>query len=128
MLAWGFMLSRLKGAAVNAEDRPRSLATVVVSSNSLLMWTLLHCSEKDVDASDTAQLRSLAISTRLHVDNIEQHLLCYGLDSSTSFAHPSVMPPRENIVNVEEEVHNLVCQHHFLVIAASRKFFDLVPQ
>ena len=69
MSAWGFMLSRLKGAAVNAEDRPMSLATVAVGSNSLLMSTLLHCSEKDVDASNTAQLRSLAISTRLRVDN-----------------------------------------------------------
>ena len=54
MLARAFMLSRLKGAAVNAEDRPRSLAIVVVGSNSLLMSTLLHCSEKDVDALDTA--------------------------------------------------------------------------
>jgi len=54
MLARGFMLSRLKGAAVNAEDRPMSLSTMAVGSNSLLMPTLLHCSEKDVDASDTA--------------------------------------------------------------------------
>ena len=53
MLARGFMLSRLKGTAVNAKDRPRSLATVAVGSNSLLMLTLLHYSEKDVDASDT---------------------------------------------------------------------------
>ena len=82
---------------------------MVVGLNSLLMSTLLHCSKKDVDASDTAQLRSLAISTRLRVDNNEQHLSCYGLDSSMSFAHPLTMPPRENIVNVEEEVHSLVC-------------------
>ena len=61
MLAQAFMLSHLKGAAVNAEDRPMSLATVAVRSNSLLMSMLLHCPEKDVDASDTAQLRSLAI-------------------------------------------------------------------
>ena len=85
--------SDLKGTTVNAEDRPMSLVTVAVGSNSLLMSMLLHCSEKDVDASDTAHLRSLAISTRLHVDNNEQHLSCYGLDSSTSSAHPSVMPP-----------------------------------
>ena len=71
MLAWGFMLSRLKGATVNAEDQLRSLATVAVGLNSLLMLTLLHYSEKDVDASDTAQLRSLAISMRLRVDNNE---------------------------------------------------------
>jgi len=71
MLAWVFLLSHLKGMAVNAEDQLRSLATVVVGSNSLLMSTLLHCSKKDVDASDTAQLRSLAISTRLCVDNNE---------------------------------------------------------
>ena len=128
MLAWGFMLSYLKGAAVNAEDRPRSLAIVVVGSNSLLMSMLLHCSEKDVDASDTVQLRSLAISMRLHVHNNEHHLSRYGPDSSTSFAHPSVMPPRENIVDVEEEVHSLVCQHHFLVIAVSREFLELVPR
>ena len=127
MLVWGFMLSHLKGAVVNVKDWLRSLATMVVGSNSLLMSTLLHCSEKDVDASDTALLRSLAISTRLHVDNNEQHLSCYGPDSSTSFAHPLVMPPRENIVDVEE-VHNLVCQHHFLVIAVSREFLDLVPR
>ena len=126
MLAWGFMLSRLKGVVINAEDRPRSLAIVVIGSNSLLMSTLLHYSEKDVDASDMAQLRSLTISTRLRVDNNEQHLSCYGPDSSTSFAHPSVMPPRENIVDVEE-VHNLVCQHHFLVIVVSHEFLDLVP-
>ena len=93
MLARAFKLSHLKGVAVNAEDRPRSLAIVVVGSNSLLMSTLLHCPEKDVDASDMAQLRSLAISTRLRVANNEQHLSCYGLESSTSFAHPSVMPP-----------------------------------
>ena len=62
---------------------------------------------------------------RLHVDNNEQHLLCYGPDSSTSFAHPSVMHPRENIVDVEEEVHNLLCQHHFLVIVVSREFLIL---
>ena len=48
------MLSHLKGAVVNAKDRPRSLATVVVGLNSLLMSTLLHCSEKDMDASDMA--------------------------------------------------------------------------
>ena len=54
MLARGFMLSRLKGAAVNAEDRPMSLATVAVRSNSLLMSMLLHCYEKDMDASDMA--------------------------------------------------------------------------
>ena len=77
MLARGFMLSRLKGAAVNAEDRPMSLGTVAVGLNSLLILTLLHCSEKDMDASDMAQLRSLAISMRLHVDNNEQHLSCY---------------------------------------------------
>ena len=128
MLARGFRLSHLKGAAVNAEDRPWSLATVAVGSNNLLMSTLLHCSEKDMDASDTVQLRSLAISTRLYVDNNEQHLSCYGLDSSTSFAHPSVMPPRENIVDVGEEVHSLVCQHHFLIITVSREFLDLVPR
>ena len=128
MLARVFMLSRLKGTAVNAKDRPRNLAIVVIGLNSLLMSTLLHCSKKDMDASDTTQLRSLAISTRLHVDNNEHHLLCYGLDSSTSFAHPSVMPPRENIVDVEEEVRNLVCQHHFLVIAVSREFLELVPR
>ena len=93
MLARGFMLSRLKGTAVNAEDRPRSLAIVVIGSTSLLMSTLLHYSKKDVDALDTTQLRSLAISMRLYVDNNEQHLLCYGPDSSMSFAHPSVMPP-----------------------------------
>ena len=93
MLAWGFMLRRLKGAVVNAEDRLRSLATVAVGSNSLLMSTLLHCSEKDVDALNMAQLRSLAISMRLCVENNEQHLSCYGLDYSTSFAHPLVMPP-----------------------------------
>ena len=71
MLAQAFMLSHLKGAAVNAEDRPRSLATMAVDSNSLLMSTLLHCSEKDVDASDMVQLRSLALSMRLYVDNNE---------------------------------------------------------
>ena len=87
------MLSHLKGTMINTEDQPRSLATVAVGSNSLLMLTLLHCSEKDVDASDTAQLRSLAISTRLRVDNNEQHLSCYGLDSSMSITHPTVMPP-----------------------------------
>ena len=54
MLARGFMLSRLKGTAVNAEDRPRSLATVAVGSNSLLISMLLHYSEKDVDALDMA--------------------------------------------------------------------------
>ena len=54
MLAWGFMLSHLKGTAVNAEDQPRSLATMVVGSNSLLMSTLLYCSKKDADALDTA--------------------------------------------------------------------------
>jgi len=54
MSAWGFMLSHLKGMAVNAEDRPMSLATVAVGLNSLLMSTLLHCFEKDVDALDTA--------------------------------------------------------------------------
>ena len=54
MLARGFMLSRLKGTAVNAKDRSMSLATVVVGLNNLLMSTLLHCSKKDVDASDTA--------------------------------------------------------------------------
>ena len=94
MPVWGFMLSHLKGAAVNAEDRPMSLAIVEVGSNSLLMLTLLHCFEKDVDALDMAQLRSLAISRRLRVDNNEQHLLCYGPNSSTSFAHQLVMPPR----------------------------------
>ena len=125
MSARGFMLSRLKGTAVNAKDRSMSLATVAVGSNSLLMSMLLHYSEKDMDASDTAQLRSLAISTRLCVDNNQHHLSCYGLDSSMSFAHPLVMPPRENIVDVEEEVRNLVCQHHFLVIAVSREFLDL---
>ena len=51
MLARGFMLSRLKGVAVNAEDRPRSLAIVVIGSISLLMSTLLYCS-KDVNASE----------------------------------------------------------------------------
>ena len=128
MLAWGFMLSHLKGMAINAEDRPRNLAIVAIDSNSLLMSTLLHCSEKDMDASDMAQLRSLAISTRLRVDNNEQHLSCYGLDSSMSFAHPLVMPPRENIVDVEEEVHSLVCQHHLPIIVVSREFLELVPQ
>ena len=54
MLARGFMLSRQKGVAVNVEDWPRSLATVAVGSNSLLMLMLLHCSKKDVDASDMA--------------------------------------------------------------------------
>ena len=93
MLAWGFMLSRLKGATVNAEDQLRSLATVAVGLNSLMMSTLLHCSEKHVDASDMAQLRSPTISMRLRVDNNEQHLSCYGPDSSMSFAHPSAMPP-----------------------------------
>ena len=88
MSARGFMLSYLKGTAVNAEDRPMSLATMVVGSNSLLMSMLLHYSEEDVEASNMAQLRSLAISMRLHMDNNEQHLLCYGLDSSMSFAHP----------------------------------------
>ena len=48
------MLSHLKGVVVNAEDRLMILATVAVGSNSLLMSTLLHYSEKDVDASDTA--------------------------------------------------------------------------
>ena len=43
-----------EGRAVNAKDRPRSLATMAVGSNSLLMSTLLHCSEKDVDVSDMA--------------------------------------------------------------------------
>ena len=100
MLAQGFMLSHLKGAVVNAKDRLRSLSTVAVSSNSLLMLMLLHCSKKDVDALETAQLRSLTISMRLRVDNNEQHLSCYGPDSSTSFAHPSAMPPQENIVDV----------------------------
>ena len=109
MLARGFMLSHLKGTAVNAEDQLRSLATVAVGLNSLLMSMLLHCSKKDVVASDMVQLMSLAISMRLRVDNNEQHLLCYGPDSSTSFAHPLAMPPRENIVDVEEEVHSLVC-------------------
>ena len=94
MLARGFMLSRLKGMAVNAEDRPRSFATMAVGLNSLLMSMLLYYSEKDMDASDTVQLRSLAISTRLYVDNNEQHLSCYGLDSSMFFAQPPVMPPR----------------------------------
>ena len=122
------MLSHLKGTVVNAEDWPMSLATVVVGSNGLLMSTLLHCSKKDVDVLDMVQLRSLATSTRLRVDNNEQHLSCYGLDSSTSFAHPSVMPPRENIVDVEEEIHSLVCQHHFLVITVSHEFLDLVPR
>ena len=93
MLARGIRLSRLKGVAVNAEDRLRSLSTVAVSSNSLLMLTQLHYSKKDVDASNTAQLKSLAISTRLRVDNNEQHLSCYGLDSSMSITHPTVMPP-----------------------------------
>ena len=37
------------------------------------------------------------------------------------------MPPQENIVDVEEEVHSLVCQHHFLVIAVNREDLDLVP-
>ena len=106
---------------------PRSLATFAVGLNSLSMSALLHCSENDVDASDTAQLRSLAISMRLHVDNNEQHLSCYGPDSSMSFSHPSVMHPRENIVDVEE-VHSLVCQHHFLVITVSHKFIDLVTR
>ena len=54
MLARAFMLSRLKGAAVNAKDQLRSLAIVAVGPNSLLMSTLLHCSEKDVDALDMA--------------------------------------------------------------------------
>ena len=54
------MLSHLKGASVNTEDQPMSLATMAVGSNSLLMSTLLHCSEKDADASDMTQLRSLA--------------------------------------------------------------------
>ena len=93
MLARGIRLSRLKGVAVNAEDRLRSLSTVAVSSNSLLMLTQLHYSKKDVDVSDIAQLRSLTISMRLRVDNNKQHLSCYGQNSSTSFAHPSVMPP-----------------------------------
>ena len=53
MLVRGFMLSYLKGVAVNAKDRPRSLATMAIGSNSLLMSTLLHCSEKDMDALDT---------------------------------------------------------------------------
>ena len=101
---------------------------MAIGSNSLLMSTLLHCSEKDVDAWDIAQRRTLAISLRLRVDNNEHHLSCYGLDSSTSFAHPLVMPPRENIADVEEEVHNLVCQHHFHVIAVSHEFLDLVPR
>ena len=101
---------------------------MAIGSNSLLMSTLLHCSEKDMDALDTTQLRSLAISMRLRVDNNEHHLSCYGLDSSTSFAHPLVMPPRENIVDVEEEVHSPICQHHFLVIAVSREFLDVVPR
>ena len=128
MLVRGFMLSYLKGVAVNAKDRPRSLANMAIGSNSLLMSTLLHCSEKDMDALDTTQLRSLAISTRLRVDNNEQHLSCYGPNSSTSFAHPLAMPPRENIVDVEKEVHILVCQHHFLVIVVSHEFLDLVPR
>ena len=127
MSARGFMLSHLKGVVVNAEDRLMILATVAVGSNSLLMLMLLHCSKKDVDALETAQLRSLTISMRLRVDNNEQHLSCYGPDSSTSFAHPLAMPPRENIVDVEEEVHSPVCQHHFLVITVSREFLDLVP-
>ena len=54
MLAWGFMLSHLKGTTVNAKDRPRSLATMAVGSNNLLMSMLLHCYEKDMDASDMA--------------------------------------------------------------------------
>ena len=124
----GLHAEPLKGVAVNAKDQPRSLAIVAAGSNSLLMSMLLHCSKKDVDVSDIAQLRSLTISMRLRVDNNEQHLSCYGLDSSTSFAHPSVMPPRENIVDVEEEVHNLVCQHHFLVIAVSHELLELVPR
>ena len=54
MLAWGFLLSRLKGMAVNDEDQLRSLATVAVGLNSLLMSMLLHCSKKDMDALDMA--------------------------------------------------------------------------
>ena len=122
MSAWGFMLSRLKGAAVNAEDRPMSLEAMAVCSNGLLMSTLLHFSEKDMDASDTAQLRSLTISTRLRVDNNEQHLSCYGPDSSMSFSHPSVMPPRENIVSVEE-VGSLVCHLYNLLDYPLRQIF-----
>ena len=51
MSARGFMLSHLRGAAVDAENRPMGLVATVVAigSNSLLMSTLLYCSKKDMD-------------------------------------------------------------------------------
>jgi len=50
MSAQGFMLSRLGGAAVDAENRPMGLvAMVAIGSNNLLMSTLLYCSKKDMD-------------------------------------------------------------------------------
>jgi len=50
MSAQGFMLSRLGGAAVDAENRPMGLvAMVAIGSNSLLMSTLQYCSKKDID-------------------------------------------------------------------------------
>jgi hypothetical protein len=44
-----------------------------VGSNGPLWSTLLHCSEKDVDTSETVRLRFPAVSTRLRVDGDEQH-------------------------------------------------------
>ena len=73
------MLSRLSDAAADGgDDRPMSLATAAAGWNGPL-WstsTLLHRSERDVDASDAVRLMRLlpAVSTRLRVDGgDEQH-------------------------------------------------------
>lgn len=71
--ARGFMLSRLSDAAAEAGDRSISLAMAAAGSNGPLWSTLLHCSEKDVDTSETVRLRFPAVSTRLRVDGDEQH-------------------------------------------------------
>jgi hypothetical protein len=70
--ARGFMLSRLSDAAAEAGDRSMSLAMAAAGSNGPLWSTLLHCSEKDVDTSETVRLRLPAVSTRLRVDGDEQ--------------------------------------------------------
>lgn len=58
--ARGLMLSRLSDAAADGgDDRPMSLATAAAGWNGPL-WstsTLLHRSERDVDASDAVRLR-----------------------------------------------------------------------
>ena len=43
-----------EGCGGKCQGLAEELGTVAVSSNSLLMSMLLHCSKKDVDASDTA--------------------------------------------------------------------------